>query len=142
MRPVRVMSSKRLVDAERGSGVIELALLLPLIALLVMGIIDLGRGSWTRHSLEDAVSDVVRHASFSGSSTSQPSTEQSLEAWIETRRPHFDPDALDLVAIWSPDNHPGSEVTVLLTYDFDPLIPFVPVGAFVLRAGASRIISY
>jgi hypothetical protein len=128
--------------AETGSGVIELALVLPLIALLVMGIIDLGRGAWTRHSLEDAVSDVVRYASFSGSSTPQPSTEKSLEAWIESRRPHFDPDALNLVANWSPDNQPGSEVTVVLTYDFDPLIPLVPMGTFVLHAGASRIISY
>ena len=139
---VGILRSRRRAHTERGSGVIELALILPFIALLVMGIIDLGRGAWTRHSLEDAVSDVVRHASFSGSSTPQPSTEQSLEAWIESRRPYFDPEALNLVASWSPDNHPGSEVSVLLTYDFDPLLPVVPMGTFVLRAGASRIISY
>jgi Flp pilus assembly protein TadG len=128
--------------AQRGSSSVELALLVPVITLLVVGTIDLGRGMWAKHSLEHVVGDAVRVAVVQGSTSEQPATQSSMTTWVQNALPHLRPKDLTVVTTWSPNNRPGSDVTVSVIYDFDPLIPFLPLETLALTANATSVIAY
>lgn len=128
--------------ARRGSSSVELALLIPFITALVVGSIDLGRGVWTKHSLEHVAGEAVRIAAVNGAQSNAPATQESLTQWVRGKLPQLNPEELTVVASWAPNNRPGSDVSVSLIYNFDPLIPFMPIEAFALTANATSVIAY
>jgi len=136
---IRTSSQSR---RERGTTAVELALMIPLITMLVVGCIDLGRGVWAKHSLEHVVGDAVRWAAVNGDSSSSPMTEATMETRVRSALPYLDSEELTVTTTWSPNNRPGSDVTVNLSYNFDPIIPFMSMEAFALSAAATSVISY
>lgn len=54
---------------ERGTSVLELALLMPVLLLLVMGTLDLGRAVYMRNALASAARDAARFASIDPANT-------------------------------------------------------------------------
>lgn len=67
---------------ERGQATVEFALILPVLLLLVLGIIELGR-AWNLAQLAtDAVREGTRQCSLADNLTH---TQASVEAWIENR---------------------------------------------------------
>lgn len=51
---------RKLVSKETGSGLVELALVLPLLLVLVLGVFDIGRGYVTYITLENSVREGAR----------------------------------------------------------------------------------
>jgi hypothetical protein len=55
----------------RGQALVELAIVLPVFLVLLMGIFDLGRVIWARNSLENAAREGARYAIVHGDSSGQ-----------------------------------------------------------------------
>ncbi len=55
-------------NAERGQGLVELALVLPIFLAMLFGIIDLGRVIWANDSLGNAAREAARYAIVHGGS--------------------------------------------------------------------------
>ena len=56
----------RSVPGEAGQATVEFALVVPLVALTLLGIFDLGRVVWAQSALENAVHEVARFAIVHG----------------------------------------------------------------------------
>jgi len=57
------MAVKRRDRAERGQSLVEFALIIPIIVLLMVGLLDLGRIVFTNNALSDGARHGARHAS-------------------------------------------------------------------------------
>jgi Flp pilus assembly protein TadG len=64
----RLRSSRK---AERGQGLTEFALLVPLLVFVIAGVIDGGRILMVQHVLNDATRAAVRVAAFGGKTSSE-----------------------------------------------------------------------
>ncbi len=56
----RLIRMRKLLAKETGTGLIELALILPLLIMLVLGVFDIGRGYVTYITLENSVREGAR----------------------------------------------------------------------------------
>ena len=54
------MRMRRMLKQETGSGLVELALVLPMLIMLVLGVFDIGRGYVTYITLENSVREGAR----------------------------------------------------------------------------------
>lgn len=52
------------MSSERGASLVEMALVMPLLLLLIVGVIDLGRALWTDLALKDAAQEGALYGSF------------------------------------------------------------------------------
>ena len=53
-----------LYESERGQGLVELAIALPFLLLLLLGVLDVGRAYWAVVALKDAASEGASYAAF------------------------------------------------------------------------------
>ena len=119
---------------QRGSQVVEFALVFPVFALLTVGVVDYGRFMHARSAMENAAHDSVRWASIHGSDSDAPATVNSLEAYVHSNLIGLDISALTITPTWSPNNAPGSEITVELTYQVSPVMSIIPDNLMVIRS--------
>ena len=127
----------RLRDA-RGTTVAEMAIVLPLMLLLVMGIFDFSRLFYTRITLQHAVREAVRFAVTGNASTDpdgNPLTRiESIRAKILDHAVNMDVD-VDAIVVNPPDGGgPGDVVTVGTSFSYEmatPVLrPFFPGGRY------------
>jgi Flp pilus assembly protein TadG len=123
----------RIARDERGTSMIELALIAPLLVFMVMGLTDLARGLAERLSLEQAASRALEKASV-GSVQSDYSllaaeaaagagtgATASVDQWAEcdgTRQPSFD-------TVCSDGQMSARYVKVTVSRDFTPSFRYV-----------------
>jgi len=67
-----------------------------------------------------AAQDAARYASVHGSQSSSPATQDSVTAYVQNEAIALDTNSLTVNATWSPNNNPGSNVTVTVNYTFNP----------------------
>jgi Flp pilus assembly protein TadG len=67
----------------RGQGLVEFALVLTIFLMLVMGVVDLGRGVFTYNMLSEAAREGAREGVASSNSLSQ----MCMEAWQRVQAP-------------------------------------------------------
>lgn len=125
------------IAQDRGSTVIEFAMVLPVIALIFMGILDFGRYFFTRITLQHAVHEAGRFA-ITGNALSDangdPMTRvESIKQVIVDNATSLDVD-VNLVEVDPVDGGgPGQIVTVRSSFTFEFLTPgiqaMVPGGA-------------
>ena len=77
MQLMRFRSFRREEDAQ---GIVEFALVLPVLLLLIFGIIDLGRAVWEENTLAYAAREGTRYAIVHGSGCETP----CVQAWPGT----------------------------------------------------------
>ncbi len=71
---------KRILGNHRGAAALEFALLLPVLATLIFGMIDFGRMLWYQEILVNATRDGVRLATLFDRNTSKTDIENSISA--------------------------------------------------------------
>jgi hypothetical protein len=87
---------KKLRSDERGTSVLEMAIVAPVLAMFVMGIGDLGRGFSERHSLQQAANRTMELAHLgtaeenynfliaeAATAAGVPQSSVSLDDWVE-----------------------------------------------------------
>lgn len=125
--------------SERGQGLVELAIALPFLLLLLLGVLDVGRAYWALVALKDAVSE---GASYAASYPTRTTEIQERAAESSNALMVLSPDMFSIDYVDPPTT--GQPITVTVTYDFEIVNPvvnaIVPDGKLTLRAADTRVI--
>jgi Flp pilus assembly protein TadG len=125
--------------SEQGQGLTELAIALPVLLLLLLGVLDVGRAFWALVALKDAASEGALYAASYPTMTTQikERAAESSNALVALSPDMFSVDYVDPPTA-------GEPVTVTVTYDLELLNPvinaIVPDGKLILRAADAHAI--
>ena len=106
----------------RGNSTVEFAIIGPILFILTIGIIDVGRLVWSASALSHLARETTRYASVRGAGSLVPATQSELETFVADRLIAMEPGDLTVAVSWSPNNLPGGTVQVQLDYDFTFLL--------------------
>ena len=121
-------SQKASSRRRRGQATVEFALTIPVVLLLILGLVDLGRLMWAYESLAHAVREGTRYAIVHGSASSHPADQVAIRNVVVQMAPPLEPDGITVLVTWNPSNAPGSQVTVEGRYTFHPATVFFAQG--------------
>jgi Flp pilus assembly protein TadG len=126
---------------EHGQSLVELALVLPVLLLLLLGLVDFGRVYYATVSLYDAAEEgAIYAAAFPDDALgAQQRASEATTGLITLTVADVDPP------VFAADSHtPGSAVTVTVTYDFYFYTPmanmFFPDSRVTLRGEAVKAV--
>jgi Flp pilus assembly protein TadG len=120
--------------SERGSNLIEMALIFPIMAVLTAGFMDFSRAMWSQHTITHAAREGARYA------TVAQATDTAITNVIKNAAVGLYADRINVSIVWDPDNEPGSTVRIVVTYPFDPLTPFVVRQSQTFQATAAMTV--
>ena len=115
---------------DRAAAAVEFALCAPILIMLSVGTIEIGRVSLVYHDLSLAVFEAGRYAMVHGTGSDadadENDTKADMKTLVESRLHGVDPAKLDFDVDWDPNNNPGSFVTITLQYPFEFMVGFLP----------------
>jgi Flp pilus assembly protein TadG len=118
----------KLARDEDGAAVVEFALVMPILALIVFCILDLGRAFYTVNNLVSAVREGARYGAVLADPGST-SGQLAIKNRVRTTFPPFGSDTLTNAQIEVVFPETRDLVTVRVTYPFRPLTPIAePFG--------------
>ncbi len=120
----------------------ELAVVLPLLLVAVLGMVDLGRGVWIKHTLSHISREAARYASVRSARSDDPATAVKLASRARSEAAGIDLDRLDVVTTWNPGNQPNARVRVQVSYQFEPVTPLLPFESITPASNSERVIVY
>ena len=123
---------------DRGTTSVELALVIVAFFVLIIGLIDVGRGVWAFNSISLAATEATRYAIVHGDRAASPATSTSIQNYVKAKVPNL--AGVQVTTTWDPDNSQGSMVEITVQYPYQPVVAlFQPVT---LRASSRMAISY
>jgi Flp pilus assembly protein TadG len=129
----------RLIGDRRGGVAIEFAFIIPIAILLTIGAVEVARAVSVQASISHATKETVRFASVRGSASGTAATEAQLEA-MAVQLANLANAGTSAAVTWSPDNSPGSVVTMDMQTTFSPVaLPFGP-SSYTFTSTASMTI--
>jgi Flp pilus assembly protein TadG len=125
---------RALVDDRRGSGIVDFALIAPIICVVTFGLFEVGRLYFTQTLLIDAVQEAARTAVVDR--TGDP---ELLRAVVEQGLAMVGTTRLEAVEVTGPTVLADSSrlVTVAARYRFESAAGILPFGTVELTAEAS-----
>ncbi|MGH7984789.1 MAG: TadE/TadG family type IV pilus assembly protein [Candidatus Binataceae bacterium] len=146
----------RQAHAQGGAGALaraqssaEFALVAVVFLILVFGTIDLSRALYAYDFVCYAARNAIRFASLNGSGSPNPAVTSDIQNLVmglanglsaTAQCPATAVSDLCATTTWTPDNNPGSTVTIRVDYVFGPLAPFLPAGALTLSSTAQLVV--
>ncbi|WP_078593385.1 TadE/TadG family type IV pilus assembly protein [Evansella clarkii] len=107
-----------MIKNEKGQALAEMALVIPLLLLLLVGIVDLGRVLYTYSSLHFTTQETVRLSGFG-------KTDSEVTQFARNNFSAGDSSQLKVqVSPGAAQRRPGNYVTVRLEYPVKPITPF------------------
>lgn len=134
---VRVKRGQR----RRGSSLVETAFVTVPFFVLILGIIASGYLVFTYDTVAFAAQQGARWASVRGSTSGMAATAAAVQDYVTGQTPGLAPGSLEVKTVWSPDNKPGSTVTVQVTYTAVPLSTLSLPQTVALSSSSSTTIS-
>ena len=135
----RSKSLHRLNPSERGQSMTELAITLPVLLLLLLGMLDVGRAYWALVALKDAASEGASYAASYPTRTTEikERAAESSNALVD-----LSPDMFSVDYVNPPTA--GQPITVTVTYSFEIIHPvinaIVPGATLTLHAADTHVI--
>ncbi len=129
------------VGCRRGAIAVEFALVFPVFVVLVFLLVELGRVLYVHNSLSYAVQVATRYAVVRGADSDVPATEAEIAVELKSRLEGIEPDDVTVEVTFTPDNSPGSTVSVQATYPYEPSVPFLPMDPFDISTETEMIIA-
>ena len=105
---------------------VESALSLTVFLTLVFGTIEFGRAAWVYSLTSYLANEGARYAMVRGGASGAPADAAAISAYVKGLAQGVDPASLTVTAAWSPDNSPGSTVTIRVNSSLDFSAPFLP----------------
>ena len=119
-------------SADRGQALVEMALMLPVLVLLLVGVFDLGRAVWLSNSLAMAVREGTRYGVVHGALSASPAgpgsatyTAPDVDTAIASSVQRYATGIPDLTvhASWPDGNaNRGSRIVVSASFPFTPIL--------------------
>ncbi len=124
---------------QKGQSIVETALLLPLLLMLLVGLLDLGRAYYVIVALRDAADEGATYASIA------PTDVDGVRARaVEALGPLVSVNPND-ISVETPQIVAGQPVTVTVHYNYQFYIPladpFMPEGGLVLQGASAHAIA-
>jgi Flp pilus assembly protein TadG len=137
---------------ERGSALVEFALVSTATLTLMLGIVDFGRALYTYHLVANAARSGTRYAMVRGSTCTVsgcPATTDTIQTYVRGLAPGIDPNSLAVTTTWTsaggcsdPANQgPGCIVAVQTSYPFRFIIPLLPDFTMTMSSTSQMVIS-
>ena len=111
----------------RGSTLVESALVTTTFLILLVGVFDFGRLGFAYNSITYAAHHAARFAATNGSGSGHPAAAKDIQSNAQSNVVALDTSALTVTVTWTPDNHPGSQVQVAVSYSFRPVL--IPISS-------------
>ncbi len=127
----------------RGVAAAEFAFIAPILMMLTLGILDVGRAMHALNTVQHTAKEAARYASVRGSASASPASTYEITNFVKNRAIGLDTQRMSVQVSWSPNNSPGSAVVVDIAYDFNSML----VGIFKsspwrFKSGSTFIISH
>jgi len=106
-----------------GATAVEFAVTAPILVSMLYGIVELSHYAWSNIALADAAKMGARYAMVRGSASADPASASDIATYVKGQIVLIDPNAVTVSTTFTPDNKPGSDVTVSLSYSFVPFLP-------------------
>ncbi len=97
---------------ERGSTLLEAALIFPVLMAVLLGAVDVSRSLMASNFVSYAAKEATRYAEVRGADSRTPATAESVANYVRGMALGVAPGDLRVTTIWTPDNRPGSRVRV------------------------------
>jgi Flp pilus assembly protein TadG len=120
---------------------VEAALVTTTFLVLLVGITDFGRLGFAYNSVTYAAHRAARFASTNGSASGHPASIATIQSNAQGDMVALDPGSLTVNVTWNPNNNPGSQVQVVVTYSFQPLLIPVSSGTLTVKSTSSQIVT-
>ena len=133
--------TKRRANRQRGSTLVEIALVTIPFFTLVLGIITAGYLVFIYNSTAFMAQQGARWASVRGSTSSSPATAAGVQTYVDTQAAGLVSGSVAVTTTWSPNNKPGSTVAVKVTYAAQPLSTLGFPKALSISSSSSTTIS-
>jgi len=133
MQKIRKKSS----HPRRGQSLVEVALVLPIIIMIMLGLLDFGRAFYTLVALHDAADEGASYASI------RPNDFAGIQQRAAEASTRLIPiNQADVSVIHPPALAVGEPITVTIDFFFDIYTPFVqallPDGELILHGSATH----
>lgn len=126
---------------QRGSTMLESALVMTTFVVLVIGSMDFGRLGFAYNSVTYAAHQAARFAATNGSASGHAATVATIQANADNNLIGLNAAGLTVGVTWTPNNNPGSQVKVVVSYNFKPLVVPISSGSLVLKSTAIDIVT-
>ncbi len=148
-------------DKERGSSLVEYAMVLTVLFTLLFGTIDFGRALYTYHLVSSAAREGSRYAIVRGSASTLcngspggcPSDGSGVTTYLQTGSTGIgiNPTLLAVNVAYQPSantgcqisgsDNPGCMVQVQVQYPFQFSLPFLPSATYTIGSTSEMVIS-
>jgi Flp pilus assembly protein TadG len=118
----RLLSIRRFLRDRRGTAIIEFAFVAPVLFVLTIGTIDVGRLVWSASMLHHMAREATRYASVRGADANSPVSEADIETYVKNRLIGIAANEVNVTTTWTPNNNPGGTIQVQLDYTYAFLI--------------------
>src|ERR1700728_758515 len=98
--------------SERGSALVEVALILPIVVLFVFGLVQFSTLTFNLNNVAYGATEGARYAVVHGSSSLAPCTAATVQSIVFASMPGVPGSVVTVTTTWNPNNSPGSVVTV------------------------------
>ena len=148
------MNAGRATARERGQALVEFAFVGFALALLVLGMFDVGRAVWNYNTLAHATREGTRYAMVHGASSSDPwgpgsayftppNTDTKVRETVEESASGIDTSRLTVEAEWlDGTNAAGTRVKVTSHYSYDPVFDFFGIASFTMNNSSTMEITH
>lgn len=132
---------------QSGAAMAEFAVIASVVIMVLVGIMEFGLGLFAYNFTASAANRASRYAIVRGAACTSwaaacPASADDITNYVRSLAPPgIDPGALTVTTVWTPDNAPGSEVSVTVQYNFPLDIPFIPAAAIPLSSESGMVIS-
>lgn len=129
------------MTGRRGSTMLEGALVMTTFVILLVGAMDFGRLGFTYNSVTYAAHQAARFAATRGSASGHPASVATIQSNAESNLIGLSATGLTVSVTWAPNNNPGSQVKVVVSYSFLPLVVPISSNTLVLKSTAVDVIT-
>ncbi len=140
MSGARAMNLRKAMGDERAAAAVEFALISICYIVMLLGLMEIGLYVADQQDLMSAVHSTGRYAIVHGSSSSSPASATSLEQMVGNKLVLVNSSAVTATASFSPNNNPGSTVTITASYTWKPIVPLLHLPNATISATSAATI--
>lgn len=129
-------------SARRGQGSAEFALVLTPCLALIFGIINFALALYCYDFVCYSAQQAARYATVHGATAPTVVSVSDVQSYVNTLVAGvLNTSNVNVTTTWSPDNQPGSTVTVTVSYNYPPLTSLVSSVTIPLTRTAAMVIT-
>jgi Flp pilus assembly protein TadG len=137
----RLLSIRRFLRDRRGTAMIEFAFVAPVLFILTIGTIDVGRLVWSASMLHHMAREATRYASVRGSEANSPVNAADIDTYVKNRLIGIPGSEVTVTTTWTPNNNPGGTVQVQLDYTYSFLLgTLVGLDPLAIQGDSSMVV--